>query len=78
MAEFKPMTEKFGNLVAICPDCNTMMYQRISLAKIGQICEIIDISFPEALRHIVDRGQPSLNSDFREERACNEKSQPGK
>jgi hypothetical protein len=56
MAEYKPVTEKFGNLIAICPDCDTMMYQRISLAKIGQICEKIDISLPEALRHIVDRG----------------------
>lgn len=63
MAEYKPVTEKFGNLSAICPACDTMMYQRVSLAK---ICRKLDISFPEALRHIVEITKPTLNSDFRE------------
>ena len=37
MAEYIPVTEKFGNLVAICPDCDAIMNRRVSLAKIGQI-----------------------------------------
>ena len=63
MAEYKPVTGKFGNLIAICPDCDTIMNQRVSLAKIGLICRKIDISFPEALHHIVERTKPIVNSD---------------
>ena len=54
MAEYTPITEKFGNLVAICPDCDAIMNQRVSLAKIGPIREKMDISFPEALRHLIE------------------------
>lgn len=53
-AEYKPVTEKVGNLTAICPDCDTIMNQRVSLAKIGQICRKIEVSFPEALRHLIE------------------------
>lgn len=75
MAEYQPVTEKFGNLVAICPDCNIIMNQRVSLAKIGQICRKIEISFPEALRHLIESNQPTENSDFREEATDHEKVQ---
>lgn len=78
MADYKPVTEKFGNLSAICPACDTMMYQRVSLAKIGRIDEKIDISFPEALRHIVEISKPTLNSDFREEAGDHEKTPSSK
>lgn len=66
MAEYKIVTAKFGNLIAICPSCETIMYQRVSLTKIGRICRKIDISVPEALRHLIEITKPTLNSDFRE------------
>ena len=31
------MTETLGNLIAICPDCDSMMNRRVSLAKLEQI-----------------------------------------
>ena len=37
VAEYCPITDKFGNLVAICPDCDAIMNRRVSLAKIEQI-----------------------------------------
>ena len=46
MAEYLPVTEKFGNLIAICPDCDAIMNRRVSLAKIGQVRGKMDISFP--------------------------------
>ena len=49
MADFTPDNEKVGNLLAICPDCNAMMNQRVSIAKLGQICKKIDITLPQAL-----------------------------
>jgi hypothetical protein len=65
MAEYFPITEKFGNLVAICPDCDAFMNRLISLDKIGQVRGRIDISFPEELRQLYERANPTLNSDFK-------------
>ena len=64
MADYSPITEKFGNLVAICPDCNVMMNRRVSMARIGEFQGKVEIRFPEALGRIVERATPSLNSDL--------------
>jgi hypothetical protein len=45
MADYNPVTEKFGNLVAICPDCNSLMNRRVSMARIGEFNGKVDISF---------------------------------
>ena len=58
------MTEAQGNLVAICPDCETIIYRRVSLAKLAQIRGKLDITFPQALRHLSESLKPSVNSDF--------------
>ena len=65
MAEYSPVTEKFGNLTAICPDCDCIMNKRISLAKIREISSKMDITFPEGLQHIVKMARPSVNSDLK-------------
>jgi hypothetical protein len=65
MAEYSTITEKFGNLIAICPDCDAFMNRRVSLAKIEQIRGKVDISFPEAVRHLIDSTNPTVNSDLR-------------
>jgi len=65
MAEYSPVTEKFGNLIAICPDCNLIMNRRVSLAKLGQVCGNMDISFPQVQQHIVESAKPTVNSDFK-------------
>ena len=65
MAEYSPITEKFGNLIAICPDCDALMNRRVSLAKIRQVSGKIDISFPEALRHLIDSANPTVNGDLK-------------
>ncbi len=65
MAEYFPINEKFGNLVAICPDCDAFMNRHVSLAKIGQVRGKMDITFPEELRQLCESPNPALNSDFR-------------
>ena len=65
MVEYTPVTEKFGNLIAICPDCGAIMNRRVSLAKIGQMRGGMDISFPQALEHLVESAKPTVNSDLR-------------
>jgi hypothetical protein len=64
MAEYSPITEKFGNLIAICPDCNSIMNRRVSIADLGQVCGKMDITFPQAIRHIVESNKPTVNSDL--------------
>jgi len=61
MAEYTPVTETFGKLTAICPDCNCIMNKNVSLAKIGGIIMEMDITFPKELQHIVKRITPTVN-----------------
>ena len=65
MADYVFVTPKVGNLVAICPVCEAMMNKRISTSKLESIRAQIDITFPEALKHIGDSSKPTVNSDFK-------------
>ncbi len=65
MADYEPVTEKFGNLTAICPDCELNINRRVSLARIWEVCGNMDITFPEEVRHIVESAKPTENSDLR-------------
>jgi hypothetical protein len=73
--EYKPVTETLGNLVAICPDCVAIMNRRVSFAKLEQIRGHLRITMPQALRHIVESGQPSVNSDLEQGTSNHDKSQ---
>jgi hypothetical protein len=74
MADYSPITEKFGNLVAICPDCDSLMNRHVSLARIGQILGRIDIFFPEGVRQLIERTNPTVNSDLKGETSNHEKA----
>lgn len=65
MTEYAPLTEKVGNLKAICPDCNSIMNRRVSVAKLGQVHGERGITPSLALRHIVESTKPTVNSDLR-------------
>ena len=65
MADYVPLTEKFGNLTAICPDCEAIMNRRVSLSNIGQVQGRIEISLPEAMERLSKSDHPTVNSDLR-------------
>lgn len=65
MAEYQPVTAVTGNLVGICPSCESMLYRRISLAKLDVFRAVLDIGLTQALRHIGESPQPCLNSDLK-------------
>lgn len=65
MAEYKHVTGTLGNLIAICPDCDAIMNRRVSLSKLEQIRGQMDITMPQALRHINESEQPSVNCDLK-------------
>lgn len=67
MADYRVVTEKIGNLQAICPDCDRIINRRVSLAKLAQVRGNLDITLPQALQRLTDRSQPSVNSDLKQE-----------
>ena len=67
MADYQIITDKIGNLEAICPDCDKIMNRRVSLSKLEQVCGEITITLPQALQHIIESNQPSVNSDLKQE-----------
>ncbi len=66
MADYVPITGVIGNLVAICPDCSTIMNRRVNLLKLDQARGKIDIMLPQALQRIYESDQSSLSSDLKE------------
>jgi len=66
MADFQLITSKIGNLLAICPVCEAVMNQRISPTKLDTIRAYLDVTITQAQKHIGDRDNPSVNSDFDE------------
>src|SRR5580704_15312716 len=67
MAEYVSITEKVGNLTAICPDCPSMMHRLVSRAGLESFRAKMDITFPQALRRLSESEQPSVNSDLGQE-----------
>jgi len=65
MADYMPLTDFVGNLIALCTDCDSIMNRRISVSKLALFQREMDITFPRALRHISERNQRSVNSDFK-------------
>lgn len=64
MAEYQPVTTTTGNLIGICPTCETMMYRRVSLAKLDLFRAHLEIGLAQALPHIGKSTQPCVNSDL--------------
>ena len=66
MADYEPVTEKFGNLTGICPNCGGLIYRRASFERLALIRGNLDITIVEARRHVSESDFPIVNSDFGE------------
>jgi hypothetical protein len=64
LAEYQTINEKTGNVVGVCPVCQTLMFRRISNTKIKQFASVMGFSVAQAHLHIVDSFKPSVNCDF--------------
>jgi hypothetical protein len=73
-ADYLPLTASSGNLRAICVDCGTRMYRRVSFPKLAAAAGALHITVPEDQQRIMESTDPSLNCDL--EREPN--AQPGK
>jgi hypothetical protein len=63
-AEYLPIRPDWGNLRALCPDCESLMHRRVNLAELDKIRDGLEILLPEAPTHIRDSRSPSLNCDL--------------
>jgi excisionase family DNA binding protein len=64
MVDYQATSGTLGNLTAICPECDTLMNRRTSLARLKQFEDVFNVTFPLALRRLNESSQPSVNSDF--------------
>ena len=64
VADYEPLTPTQGNLIGICPSCDCVIYRRANAAKLGEVTAGLDVRWKKPLRHIGERQQPSVNSDF--------------
>lgn len=76
MADYEPVTPTLGNLVGMCPVCEALMYRRVGVAKLGLVRGHLDITLPQAQRHIAESAGLSVNSDFAKEAAEHGDTQP--
>jgi hypothetical protein len=64
MADYEPITETLGNLVAICSNCEALMNRRVNLTKLDDVSGNVEITMPLALRRISESARPCLKGDF--------------
>lgn len=74
MADIKVLTGTLGDLVGLCPVCETLMHRRVNLRRLVAALGDLDVSTTLASTHIVDTSQTSLNCDFHPRRETYEKS----
>jgi hypothetical protein len=73
-AKYLPLSPSSGNLRALCGDCGTRMYRRVSLYRLAAVSGDLQVHLPQAQQRIVECADPSLNCDL--ERVPD--AQPGK
>lgn len=66
-AVYQAQTPRLGNLVGVCPVCETRMFRRVNPAKMAQVICQLKVTMPQALEHINESDQPSVNSDFKKD-----------
>jgi hypothetical protein len=65
MVDYEAITDKVGNLMALCEHCGSLINRRVSVTKLPQFNALWGVSFPLTQKHISDGHQASLNSDFK-------------
>ncbi len=61
IADFRPANDRWGNLMGICPACETLMYRRTSIARLGEIKGSLNVTLLQTQPHLNPRTSPSTN-----------------
>lgn len=65
--EYFPFSATSGNLRALCETCATIMYKRMSSAKLDRLRAHVEVTVRQDGEHIGDSPKPSLNDHLRAE-----------
>lgn len=65
MADYQPLTANSGNLIGLCPQCNGMIYRRVSLARLAEAAGNLDVQIMPARERIAESSSFSVNGDFK-------------
>lgn len=58
MAEYQPLTASGSNLIGICPQCDALIYRRVSLVRLHLDKGELDISMTQAREHKARAANP--------------------
>lgn len=67
IVDYTVISDRVGNLTAICPDCECLMNQRVSVPRLRLLLDKLDVSYPKALPRLGESDQPSVNSELKRE-----------
>ncbi len=54
MVDYIPLSRTAGNLQGLCPACGTLIYRRVSLARLAEVQADLEITFPQGVERITD------------------------
>lgn len=63
--DYEAITARTGRLTGICATCKAVINKYTSLDKLILIRGKLDLALTKAQKHIVDRDDPLVNSDFK-------------
>lgn len=75
VVDYLPRTATLGDFQGICPDCDSMLYRRVSRVAIEEVRGGIDVTIRDADVRIRQRKEPSLNHDSRHSGATHAEAQ---
>lgn len=61
MAEYQPLSATGGNLVGFCPQCESMIFRRVSFAKLDAVKGDLDVRVAHGREHIAEIAAPTVN-----------------
>jgi Helix-turn-helix domain len=65
MVDYESINSRSGRLIGLCPTCGGIINKFFSIDKLEQIKDKLDITLPNALKHINESVNPPVNSDFK-------------
>ena len=63
LVDYLHQSERVGSLVGICPQCEALMYRRVSLPRLAEALGPLHLG-TEGAAHIGGTSEPIVNSDF--------------
>lgn len=75
MVDYMPRTATSGDFQGICPDCDSILYRRVSLAALDEVRGGLDVTIRDGDLRIRQRKEPSVNHDSDYPRATHANAQ---